>query len=182
MNEILLFIGAWIFAGFGCFILGSAIDYSFYKIRKIEWKWSLLCTALGPIMLLVILRVLYITWKDRRDEKKPCNLKACFKALDKMLTGLEKEDAKRHLGFAVKNHHSLGRHLRNEWGLWAGGPLKDYFNKLGIHHADDMSGIILRSYHEYLNGKNIKLNAQIKSCQDYWANMNNEEDTDGQGK
>lgn len=31
-------------------------------------------------------------------------------------------------------HHSLGRWIRNNWGLWAGARLSKYFNELGIKH------------------------------------------------
>ena len=45
-------------------------------------------------------------------------------------------------------------------------------DNLGIYHPDDMSGIILDSYHRYLTGKEIKLEEQIKFYQDYWKKAN----------
>ena len=49
---------------------------------------------------------------------------------------------------AVSLHHSLGRHLRNEWALWGDdSKLKQHLReKHGITHPDDMSGFILRQY------------------------------------
>jgi len=58
--------------------------------------------------------------------------------------------------------------MRNNWGLWRGSRLSKYFNEMGVFHPDDMSGIILVSYHRYLTGNEIKLEEQIKYYQDYW--------------
>jgi hypothetical protein len=73
------------------------------------------------------------------------------------------------------SHFGLGMWLRNKWGLWAGTRLTVYFNKLGIFHPDDMSGIILTSYHRSLNNIEIKLDAQVKYYQDYWEQVKREE-------
>jgi len=62
--------------------------------------------------------------------------------------------------------------LRNNWQLWGGSRLSKYFNNLGIFHPDDMSGIILDSYHRYLTDKEIKLEEQINFYQEYWRNAN----------
>jgi hypothetical protein len=62
-----------------------------------------------------------------------------------------------------------GQTLRNEWKLWDNGPLKDYFNKLGIHHPDDMSGIVLTSFYRKLVGKGIDFDTQIEHYKKYWA-------------
>lgn len=68
----------------------------------------------------------------------------------------------------VQYHHGLGMWMRNEWGLWAGSRLSEYFNRIGIHHPDDMSGIILNSYWRKLHGKPIDLERQVKYYQEYW--------------
>jgi hypothetical protein len=46
--------------------------------------------------------------------------------------------------------------------------LPGYFNNMGIKHPDDMSSIILTSYHRHKNGKDIKLEEQIKVYQYFW--------------
>lgn len=66
-------------------------------------------------------------------------------------------------------HHTLGRDLRNECGLWRDSELKQYFNQLGIHHPDDISSIILTSFHRHLHQRPLDLPAQIQSYQDYWS-------------
>lgn len=66
-------------------------------------------------------------------------------------------------------HHGLGAYIRNEWRLWSGeGALVQYFNGMGIKHPDDMSGIILASYHQWKNGKPINLEKQVKYYVKYW--------------
>jgi hypothetical protein len=69
-------------------------------------------------------------------------------------------------------HFGLGMNLRNEWGLWYDSPLAQYFNSIGIYNADDMSGIILESYHRLLNGLPINLDEQVKSYKEYWEKYN----------
>jgi len=67
-----------------------------------------------------------------------------------------------------KQHHFLGRRLRNDWGLWRKSRLAKWFNEKGIHHADDMSGIILTSFWREINSELIKLDEQIQHYQDFW--------------
>jgi hypothetical protein len=62
-------------------------------------------------------------------------------------------------------HFGLGMWIRNNWGLWKGSKLKQYFLDKGIRNPDNMSGIILTSYHRYLNNKPIDLEGQIKNYQ-----------------
>lgn len=73
--------------------------------------------------------------------------------------------------FTATEHHGLGRFLRNEWGLWSGSKLQIWFKERGIHHADDMSGIILTSFHRRLNDKPLDLDDQIKYYRKYWAKV-----------
>jgi hypothetical protein len=63
-----------------------------------------------------------------------------------------------------------GAAIRNNWGLWKKKKtsLVKYFNKRGIFHPDDMTGIIFTSFHRVLNNKPIDLNKQIEYYKDYW--------------
>jgi hypothetical protein len=70
--------------------------------------------------------------------------------------------------FIGKVHLGFGMWIRNNWRLWSGSRLSKYFNEMEIYHPDDMSGIILVSYHRHLNNKEIKLEEQIRYYQDYW--------------
>ncbi|MBQ4804539.1 hypothetical protein J8L88_16885 [Aquimarina sp. MMG015] len=73
-------------------------------------------------------------------------------------------------------HFSTGMSIRNNWNLWSGtSKISKHFRELGIHHPDDMSGIILTSLHRKLNGKSIELDKQIKYYQNYWAESERKE-------
>jgi hypothetical protein len=66
-------------------------------------------------------------------------------------------------------HFGTGMGIRNSWGLWKGDSgISKYFRDLGINHPDDMSGIILTSFHRHLNDTDIKLDEQLKFYTDYW--------------
>ncbi len=80
--------------------------------------------------------------------------------IEEMKNGSERE--------MIRYHRGLGMWMRNNWGLWKGSGLSSYFNKLGIDHPDDMSGIILNSFWRHLNGQPLELKKQVKYYQDYW--------------
>jgi hypothetical protein len=68
-------------------------------------------------------------------------------------------------------HDSLGRWIRNTWGLWdENSDLYKYFKVMGLWHADDMSGLILESYKCYLDGKEFIIQTYVKNVQEYWKN------------
>ena len=105
---------------------------------------------------------------------KPTSLSECFKHLEKVLSDstdatwfkdTDESDA------VAQSHHGLGQWIRNEWKLWEeSSELHQYFKKLGLHHADDMSGVIITSYHRHLNEKEIELDSQIKGYIEFWKN------------
>jgi hypothetical protein len=113
----------------------------------------------------------------------PTDLEDCFKELKKMLpadlvekmkSGPEKD--------MIKYHHGLGTWLRNNWGLWAGSRLRDYFKKLGLAHPDDMSSVVLYSFWRHLNGKPLKVDEQVKYYQEYWKKMKEKQKKTGKKK
>lgn len=101
---------------------------------------------------------------------KPSNLDECFEILKQ---DLSKEDLDKLASMSrvelIRLHHNLGRWLRNNWGLWHGGPLKNYFMELGLHHADDMYGVIIESFWHHLRNEPLDINKQVKYYQDFWA-------------
>ncbi len=103
--------------------------------------------------------------------KIPNNLEECFEELKNNI--LTEKEIKLFSSLVEENvsswHHSLGMDIRNNWGLWTNSSLAKYFEGLGIMHADDMSGIILTSFHRYLHRQPIELEKQIKEYQDYWT-------------
>lgn len=78
--------------------------------------------------------------------------------------------------FLAFSHHALGRYLRNGWGLWGETALAKWFNGLGIKHADDMSAIILTSFHRWLTGKDRDLEGQINYYKVYWESHKADKD------
>ena len=108
------------------------------------------------------------------EPKIPENLEECFEFLKKHTPYGDLEEFKNtpENRAVAMCHHGTGTWLRNQWGLWRKeSVLAKYFNALGIYHADDMSGIILKSLHRHLNNRRIKLDKQIKHYRDYWSKV-----------
>lgn len=101
----------------------------------------------------------------------PTTLEEAFDELDKIIS-LNQRDMiliVPESEFIAMHHHGLGRWIRNNWSLWKTDEgIAFWFLSMGIGHADDMSGIILTSYHRYLRGYSIKLEEQVKLYKDYW--------------
>ena len=99
----------------------------------------------------------------------PKDLEDCFKQIDSFWADSTKTEIKQWTEeeFCRRAHFGFGMWMRNNWGLWRGSRLSKCFNEMGIFHPDDMSGIILTSYHRYLTEKEIKLEEQIKHYQEY---------------
>lgn len=99
----------------------------------------------------------------------PTNLVECFIELKKIGTYAEiKEFQQVTEQQIVLYHHGIGRWIRNNWGLWEGGPLQDYFKEMGLWHADDMSGIILKSFHRHINNQPLNVEEQVQYYKDFW--------------
>lgn len=94
----------------------------------------------------------------------PDDLRKCFLELNEKLSQDQITDFKNTRENEIaKFHFSIGRWIRNRWQLWSSeSPLTRFFNDLGIFHPDDMSEIILTTYHRYLNNRRIALEQQIK--------------------
>ncbi len=86
-----------------------------------------------------------------------------------------KMDEEKAMGTA---HHGIGRVLRNELELWGKNKLTEYFKRKGISHPDDMSGILLTSFHRRLNNKDICLEGQIETYIEYWKTAEKESPND----
>ncbi|MEM6697135.1 MAG: DUF6794 domain-containing protein [Bacteroidota bacterium] len=101
----------------------------------------------------------------------PQNLEDCFRTLDKIYPDSTKLEIAKltEKEYSINNHlFGVGIWMRNNWQLWGGSRLSKYFNDLEIYHPDDMSGIIMDSYHRYLTDKDIRLDEQIKAYKDFW--------------
>lgn len=100
----------------------------------------------------------------------PLFLRATINDIDKNLNDTVKFDFRTYPEdiSTTKHHFGLGLNIRNERNLWKEGFLKISFRFKGIHHPDDMSSIILTSYHRKLNGKDINFKEQKKFYKTYW--------------
>ena len=107
----------------------------------------------------------------------PKNLEECFVQINSFWNDSIKSQVKswEENEFTANAHFGFGMWMRNNWRLWGGSRLSKYFNELEIFHPDDMSGIILVSYHRFLNNKEIRLEEQIKYYKDYWEKSKKEE-------
>jgi len=80
------------------------------------------------------------------------------KTVDEAVKTLAKIVSKEDRDYLLKNgaismHHSMGRWIRNEWGLWTGSELKNELKKKGFEHPDDMSNYIIEEFIKYWHNK-----------------------------
>lgn len=95
----------------------------------------------------------------------PKDLEDCFRELNRIFDDTLRSEIiiMDEITFASRTHFGLGMWIRNNWQLWGGSRLSTYFQGLGVFHPDDISWIIIVSYHRYLSGKEIKLEEQIRA-------------------
>ena len=73
----------------------------------------------------------------------------------------------------VSLHFGTGLGIRNSWGLWQGeNELVKFFHSNNIFHPDDISSIIITSFHRKLNNKEIDFESQVQYYLDYWKPIN----------
>jgi hypothetical protein len=100
--------------------------------------------------------IIKIKLSDLIDERKyiyvPKDLYDCFNELNKIIPDslIIQIKTKSENKFVSDAHFELGLWIRNMWIRNDDTTLCNYFTKLGINAIDDMSSIILVSYHRYL--------------------------------
>jgi hypothetical protein len=101
--------------------------------------------------------------------------KTLEEAIDRIVKGLD-EDGRRILSDPdgpSRCHFGLGMTLRNQWGLWGGGKLRDDIrDRFGIGHADDMSSLILDGVHCKLVGKEFDSKWLANKNIQFWKDQN----------
>ncbi|MEL5995991.1 DUF6794 domain-containing protein [Hymenobacter segetis] len=108
---------------------------------------------------------------SKADQKyQPRTLEAAVGQLQKIHSDSLKQRiiAQTEAEFIARAHFGVGMWMRNNWGLWRGGPLAQHFHTLGIYHPDDMSGVILTCYYRTLRGQDWQLDQQVQFYRDYW--------------
>jgi hypothetical protein len=96
----------------------------------------------------------------------PKNLDEAIAYLEARLTNEDREKLK--TADMAQFHFTTGMNMRNSWGLWSGSPLKQWFNSIGIEHADDMSGIIMKAFRRKILGYPYDLQEDVKHYQEFW--------------
>lgn len=106
---------------------------------------------------------------------KPATLDECMVHLRNIIPP---QDQMELLGMSknelITLHHSLGLWIRNNWDLWAGGPLKEEMKALGFEHPDDMSQAIIVEYWAKLNKQPSNLDQDIEEAKAFWNARSNE--------
>ena len=92
-------------------------------------------------------------------------------ALDHLHDKISSDDKLKIKHFKVDGsdaHFGLGMWVRNNWGLWAGGPLRDEMFKVGLYHADDMSSCILDAFVCDIRGEDFNIEEKAKWYKEWW--------------
>lgn len=128
-------------------------------ILEIIRKMKLLLTILLSLTFYTGFGQVKNPWKG-----KPNSIEESFQFLDQMLDDTAKytfatfpEDIA-----TSRLHYGLGRWIRNNWGLWGSGKLKNELIDSGFVHPDDMSSILLKAYHRKLNDEPLNLSGDHK--------------------
>ena len=84
-----------------------------------------------------------------KQKSIPTNLTNAIDILNQEIS----ENDKRYIleNGSLSVHHTLGRWIRNNWGLWGNSELKQNIIKFtGFTHPDDMSNYIIEQFIKYL--------------------------------
>jgi hypothetical protein len=126
------------------------------------------------IKYLSILLLTLSLFSCKGQEDIPKELKFSFEYLNKNWDSKEieifKKISEKDTTTPRNYHFGIGMYLRNNLlrHNQKSEKLTKFFNSFGIHHYDDMSAIILTSYHRYLNNENIELQSQVNKYLEYW--------------
>ena len=138
----------------------------YYENKKQKMKYYL---TLGILLFsFLALNGQNVSRKEMRY--KPVNLEEAVLQLTRILPDTTQQNihSMTEDEFLVGSHFGMGMWIRNNWKLWRGGQLADYFKTKGIFHPDDMSGIILKCYYRQLHNQEWELEEQIAFYQNYW--------------
>ncbi len=99
-------------------------------------------------------------WMYNKEESEEESENPIPKTVDEAVKTLAKIVSEEDRDYLLKNgaismHDSLGRWIRNEWGLWTGSELKNELMNMnkGLNHPDDMSNYIIEEFVKYWNNK-----------------------------
>lgn len=104
----------------------------------------------------------------------PRNIDETYSELDRLLKRTEKRKLLKMSEdeFLSSQHFTLGKYIRNEWGLWKYSRLYDYFKRNQLTHPDDISTVILKYYYRKEKNQEFNLNEEVEYYKDYWKTKN----------
>lgn len=109
---------------------------------------------------------------ETNNNKQPANLYECFDELNNILKDSEDKEwfeTTEEDEVINSTHHALGEWIRESWNLWdKNSVLYQHFYKMGLWNTEDISTFILRSYHRFINKKDLNLSGQIERYITYW--------------
>jgi len=71
--------------------------------------------------------------------------------------------------FLCMFHHTVGRHIRNTWGLWRKWHLyRDIHERTGLSHADDMSSLLQGAVWDDYHKLPRAFESDVHGYQAYW--------------
>lgn len=149
-------------------------------MRILPWFFSICCLVTGTILIAQSETPVdtdaefekQYTWRISQERLNniyiPRDLANSFEELNRLIDApsrqkfksMEETDAVRKLYF------SLGRWIIQNWGFYEGSRLSEYLRKLGVYHPEDMSQVIIVSYHRYLNRLPLEVKGQVQAIQD----------------
>jgi hypothetical protein len=124
--------------------------------------------------IFVAIALLCIFWLSGRDKTRiPTDLDDAHRELARLFppAEIERIRAMPQEDDMIEYHMGLGVYLRNEWGLWKGSRLSEYFDTLGVDHPDDISGIILNTFWCKLHDQPFRLQERAAYYQEYWRSV-----------
>lgn len=91
-----------------------------------------------------------------RDASTPTNISEAVNALDK-LVGDEAKSRVRNLERSelYTEHFRVAGLVRNSWLFTEGAPLREYFERSGIDHPDEMSAVVVQAFWMRMHGQAI---------------------------
>lgn len=119
------------------------------------------------IFLSIICFVFYL---NATAQDTPKSIDEALKYLDELWSIDQKNEFKNteEKGAVSKLHFGIGTGIRNSWIRNGKDDLRAEFTRLQVYHPDDMSAIILTSFHRKLNNKPLELEKQAQYYIDYW--------------
>ena len=104
----------------------------------------------------------------------PENLNEVFQFLDNDWSIVRKTHFKNlsESNATASEHFGMGLWIRNTWIRGdRNPPLVKYFHSIGLYRPDDISSVIMLSYHRKLNQRPLGVENQIKEHQAYWKKI-----------